>query len=149
MDEPKNYKLTKDPNVVIGKKGVIITRSDFENANKNGYAWKDFEAYADYVGSWARPVKNPIPISPIYRAYGQRQNINGIDVAMLAAKDNPAINTILTRNIAKTGETPMYSAQDADAIRTLVNQEKQIAQKSMQLQDKMYNAMINAKLPTR
>ncbi len=122
-----NYTPTKDPNVVIGKHGVPITMADFQHANANGYAWKDFPAYANYVGGWAKPITNPIPIQPVYRAYGGTPNISGGDVAILAAKDNPQINTILQRNIAKPGEVPMYAAEDADTIRALIQHERNAA----------------------
>lgn len=125
-----NYTPTKDPNVVIGKYGVPITMDDFKKANANGYAWVDFPAYANYVGGWAKPITDPVPIHPIYRVYGGTPNISGGDVAILAAKDNPHINTILQRNIAKDGEVPMYSAQDADVIRALIQQERKNAMAS-------------------
>lgn len=122
-----NFTTTKDPNVVIGKLGARITMDDFKHANANGYAWKDFPAYADWVGSWARGGGNTMPISPYYRAYGGTPNISGGDVAILAAKNNPQINTILQRNIAKAGEVPMYGPEDADAIRALVQHERNAA----------------------
>lgn len=125
-----NYTPTKDPNVVMGKHGVPITMDDFKHANANGYGWVDFPSYAHYVGGWAKPITNPIPVHPVYRVYGGTPNISGGDVAILAAKDNPQINTILQRNIAKEGEVPMYSAQDADTIRTLIQGERNAASAS-------------------
>lgn len=131
-DDPKktpNYTNTKDPNVKIGKHGVIITKQDFEQANSHGYAWKDLEAYADYVGGWAHPSPDIKPVSPYYRSYGGGPNINGGDIAILQARynDNPQIQQILQRNIAKPGEVPMYGPSDADAIQQLIQNEKNAA----------------------
>lgn len=126
-DEPPNFTPTKDPNVVIGKLGARITMDGFKHANANGYAWNDFPAYADWMGSWARPITTPMPISPYYRAYGGTPNISGGDIAILAAKNNPQINTILQRNIAKDGDVPMYGPEDADAIRALIQHERNAA----------------------
>lgn len=125
----KNYKATDDPNVVIGKYGVKITKAEFEHANQNGYAWKDFPAYADYVGGWARPITNPVSVSPYYRHYGNGQNISGADIAILQAKysNDPQVQAILQRNIAKPGEVPMFSPQDGDAIKQLATKEKVMA----------------------
>lgn len=127
-----NFTPTKDPNVVMGKYGVPITKEQFEFANKNGYAWKDFPAYADYVGGWARPISNPVSIHPYYRTYGGTPNISGGDIAILQAKygDHPEIKKILTRNIAPNGETPMFGAADADIINSLILKEKNQAQMS-------------------
>lgn len=145
MDDPiKNFTKTNDPNVYLGKKGALITRQEFEQANKNGYAWKTFEDYADYVGGWAGPVKPVTPAVPYYRAYAQKEPINGGDVAILMAKNNPAINKILARNIAPKGEVPMYGSEDADAIRALITKEKLTAQASHHGGEGMYNAMKNA-----
>ncbi len=143
----QNYTKTKDPNVVIGKHGVPITRADFEHANKNGYSWKDFDAYADYVGGWAKPITNPTPVSPYYRAYGQQTNIPGADIAILQAKyaDDPTVSKILNSNIAKPGEVPMYGATDADTIRQLVAREKLTAMGSHTPGGGLYTAMTDAK----
>lgn len=124
-----NFTTTKDPNVRMGKYGVPITQAQFEFANKNGYAWKDLDAYADYVGSWAHPVTNrdEIPTHPYYRAYGGQPNINGVDVQILAAKNDPKINIILNRNIAGKGEVPMFASDDADTIRKLIANERAIS----------------------
>jgi hypothetical protein len=119
-----NYTPTKDPNVMMGKYGVPITMDQFNHANANGYAWKDFPSYADYVGGWAKPITDPIPIHPYYRAYGGQPNINGGDIAILAAKNDPKINQIITRNMAPAGQVPMYGSEDADIIRKLITQER-------------------------
>lgn len=139
----KNYTPTSDPNVVIGKHGARITRADFEHANKNGYAWKDFDAYADYTGSWAHPIAET-QYAPMYRAYGQKEPINGIDVRILAAKNDPKINAILARNIAKPGEVPMFGPDDSDTIKMLIAAEKVNSQNSNHPGVGMYNAMTNA-----
>jgi hypothetical protein len=145
MGDPiKNYTKTSDPNVVIGRHGAKITMQDFEHANKNGYAWKDFDSYADYVGGWARPVTTPIPIANQYRAYGQKEPINGGDIAILAAKNDPKVNEIITRNIAKAGEVPMYGPDDADIIKALIAKEKLAAQGSHYPDNGIYNAMAIA-----
>lgn len=126
MDDPnKNYTDTKDPNVKMGKHGVPITRAEFEHANANGYAWKDFDAYADYTGAWAKPITNQTT-HPYYRTYGGTPNIPGSDVAILQAKyaEDPTVQKILNRNIARPDEVPMYGPDDADAIRALINREK-------------------------
>lgn len=122
-----NYTPTKDPNVMMGKYGVPITRAQFEHANNNGYAWKDLDAYADYVGGFAHPIQNPIPISPYYRSYGGQPNINGVDIAVLAAKNDPKVNEIINRNIAPKGQVPMYGSEDADALRKLIANERAIS----------------------
>lgn len=139
----KNYTTTADPNVVIGKHGARITRADFEHANKNGYAWKDFDAYANYVGSWAKPIVDT-QYAPMYRAYAQKEPINGIDIRMLAAKNDPKINAILQRNIAKPGEVPMFGADDSDVIKGLIAAEKVNSQNSGHPDVGIYNAMTNA-----
>lgn len=122
-----NFTPTKDPNVMMGKYGVPITRAQFEHANNNGYAWKDLNSYADYVGGWAKPINNPISISPYYRSYGGQPNINGTDVAILASKNDPKINEIITRNIAPVGQVPMYGSEDADTLRKLIANERAIS----------------------
>lgn len=128
-----NYTPTKDPNVVIGKYGAPITYDEFVKANNNGYAWKDFPAYADYVGGWARPNKPlGLPPPPYYRTYGGGANINSGDIAILQSRyaDEPKVQQILQRNIAKSGEVPMYGPEDSDVIRQLILQEKMAATKS-------------------
>jgi hypothetical protein len=119
----KNYSATDDPNVYLGKNGVKITRQEFNNANKNGFAWNSFEDYADYVGGWAHNGSD-FNISPYYRTYGGN-NISGADIALLHAQNDPAINQILQRNIARPGEVPMYSQDDSDAINKLIARNKQ------------------------
>ena len=137
MDGPgkvnPNYTATNDPDVVIGKHGAVITKKDFEQANKNGYAWKDFPAYADYVGGWARELpKQSTPPPPYYRTYGGTPNIPTADIEILKAKyaNDPKVSQILNRNIAKDGEVPLYGVSDADIIRDLITKEKVTAQAS-------------------
>lgn len=137
-----NFSLTKDPNVVIGKNGVPITRAEFEYANKNGYAWNDFNAYADYVGNWAKPITKPLAVSPYYRQYGNNQKISGGDVAILAAKD-PNVAKILSRTISAKGEVPQLSAEDGDLIRAMINKEKTIALSSSYPFDKTMTQAVN------
>lgn len=129
----KNYYATSDPNVVIGKKGARITMDDFKHANANGYAWKDFDAYADYVGNWANPLPDQqAPQQPYYRVYGGQPNLNAMDVQLLKMKyqDDPKAMTVLNRNIAPAGDVHQYSSDDADIIKGLINQEKMAAQSS-------------------
>lgn len=144
-DGSPNYTPTSDPKVVMGKHGVPITYDEFVNANKNGYAWKDFPAYADYVGGWAKPIENPIPVAPYYRAYAQKDPIHGADIAVLMGKHNPDINKILTRNIAPAGEVPMFGSADADMLRALITKEKVQAAASSDPNYGLANAMANAK----
>lgn len=128
----KNYYATSDPNVVMGKQGARITMDDFKHANANGYAWKDFDAYADYVGGWAKPVTQPEVPQPYYRVYGGQQNLNPMDIQLLKMKyqSDPKVSAILNRNIAPQGEIHQYSAPDADIIKGLIDQEKLAAQSS-------------------
>jgi hypothetical protein len=145
MDDPiKNFTETSDPNVVIGRHGARITRQDFETANKNGYAWKDFPAYADYIGSWAHPITEPTQFHPIYRAYAQKEPISGADIALLSAKNDPSINAMIKRNIAPQGQVPMFGSQDADNIKALIASEKVTAINSNHPDVGIYNAMNNA-----
>lgn len=144
-----NYKPTKDPNVVIGKHGAPITYDEFVKANKNGYAWKDFPAYADYVGGWARPTPaQTTPPPPYYRAYGQQTNIPSGDVAILQARyaDDPKISQILQNNIAKEGEVPMFGVGDSDVIRQLIAKEKVAAQASQDPNYALAQAVNMAKM---
>lgn len=143
-----NYTKTKDPNVVIGKYGVPITMDDFKHANANGYAWKDLDAYADYVGGWSRPIAPSQTTSPpYYRTYGGTPNIPTGDVELLKAKyaDDPKIQTILNRNIAKPGEVPMFGVSDADLIHQLITKEKVTAQDSKNPNAALINAVNAAK----
>lgn len=128
----KNYYATSDPNVVIGKKGARITMDDFKHANANGYAWKDFDAYADYVGNWAKPLppnEQQTTQTPFYRVYGGQPNLNAMDIQLLKMKyqDDPKVSAILNRNIAPAGEVHQYASDDADIIKGLIQQEKQAA----------------------
>ncbi len=144
-DGSLNFTKTADPKVVIGKYGVPITFDEFEHANKNGYAWRTFDDYADYVGGWAKPIKDPIPIAPYYRAYGQKEPISGGDIAILLAKDDPNIRKAMSRNIAKEGEIPMFGPADADLIRGLITREKVQAASSNDPSYGLANAVANAK----
>lgn len=146
-DGSPNYTVTKDPNVVMGKFGVPITHDDFVNANKNGYAWKDFPAYADYVGGWAKPIISQATPPPYYRAYGNLPNIPTADVEILRSKysDNPQVQQALNRNIAKPGEIPQFASQDADLINQLITAEKVRALGSHDPNFGLSNAVANAK----
>lgn len=145
--EPQNYTTTDDPNVVVGKYGVPITKAEFEHANANGYAWKDFPSYADYIGGWAKPITNPVPIHPYYRHYGNGQNISGADVAIIQAKYNndPKVQAVLNRNIAKPGEVPMFSPQDGDIIKQLATKERVTSQDSNRADFGLAQAVAAAK----
>lgn len=142
-----NYTKTKDPNVVIGKYGVPITMDDFKHANANGYAWKDLDAYADYIGSWARPITQQAPPPPYYRTYGGTPNLPTGDVELLKAKyaGDPKISQVLNRNIAPQGEIPQYGVSDADIIRQLITKEKVTAQASHDPNAALINTIALAK----
>ncbi len=132
-NETPNFTTTDDPNVVIGKKGAIIKYDDFVQANKNGYAWKDFPAYADYVGGWAnKPPVDPTPPPPYYRHYPAGPNIPTAAIEMLKARyaDDPKVSQLLQRNAAKPGEVPMYGPDDGDVIKALIAKEQVQAQAS-------------------
>lgn len=114
-----NYVPTKDPNVLLGRNGVMITRAQFDQNQKSNMPFNDFNSYADWVGGWAHP-QLPIPqISPYYRTYGG-DNIKGQDIMQLYMKNDPTINKILDRNMAKPGDVPQYGADDGDSIRQLI-----------------------------
>lgn len=114
-----NYTDTQDPNVKIGKHGVKITQEDFENANKNGYAWKDLNAYADWLGGWAKKLPTFKKDYPYYRTYPNGK-LSATDMALLEAKDDPKINAILQRNIAGEGQIPQYGENDSDYLKSAV-----------------------------
>jgi len=115
-----NYTNTKDPNVKIGKHGLRITKQDFENANKNGYAWENLDAYADWLGGWAKKLPVQKATYPYHRTYPQGK-IGAGDIALLEAKDDPQVNAILQRNIAGKNEIPLYGAEDSDYLRAMIN----------------------------
>jgi hypothetical protein len=118
-DGNPNYKRTADPNVFIGRHGIRITKKDMDDANKNGMAWTTMENFADWLGSWGKKVPDFKNLSPVYRTYPEGK-IDGGDIAILMAKDDPSINKILARNIAKQGEAPMFGAEDSDSLRALI-----------------------------
>lgn len=119
-----NFTRTSDPNVMVGKNGVKITKDEFEKANKNGMAWVDFPAYADYVGGWAKPINpNEYNVSPYYRTYGG-QNIPGSDIALLMSQNDPKINKMLSRNLSGKNEVPLFGVEDSDNIRALIQKAK-------------------------
>ncbi len=143
-----NYTPTPDPKVVIGKHGATITYDDFVNANKNGYAWKDFPAYADYVGGWAKPLpKESVPPPPYYRHYPAGPNIPTAAIELLKARyaDDPKVGQLLQRNAAKPGEVPMYGPDDGDVIKALIAKEQVQAQASHDPNYGLANAVANAK----
>lgn len=114
-----NFQPTKDPNVVIGRNGVVITKAQYEQNQKSDMPFTSFEHYADWIGGWAHPDK-PIPtIHPYYRTYPAGK-ISGGDIMQLYMKHDPQINAILDRNGGKPGEVPQYGPEDADLIRTLI-----------------------------
>lgn len=70
-DTVPNYTATKDPNVVVGKHGAVITKQQYLDSLKvpgNNMKFTNFEAYADYVGGWAgkdgKPVGGVMPPPP-------------------------------------------------------------------------------------
>jgi len=142
-----NYTPTDDPKVVTGKYGVPITYDQFLNANQNGFAWKDFHSFADYVGGWAHPVKDPVSISPYYRHYGNGQNINGGDIALIQAKyqNDPQVQAIIKRSSSTPGEVPQFGADDGDVIKSLIAKEKVTAKDSGNPDSGLYNAIVAVK----
>lgn len=42
------------------EKGNIVTKQQWQTAAKNGLAFNSQKEYADYVDSWAKPVKEPL-----------------------------------------------------------------------------------------
>lgn len=121
-----NYTATKDPNTFKGKYGADITMDGFNESNKNGMAWSDFNTYANWVGSWAHKPKEIIPEQPYYRTTSAG-NIPGSEVQLVASKygNDPYLSQILKRNIAPKGQVPMFGNDDADAIRAYVKKYKQ------------------------
>lgn len=146
-DGSPNYTKTADPKVVIGKFGAPITYDEFVQANKNGYAWNTFEDYADYVGGWARPIKDPVPLQPYYRVYASKDNIPTGDIELLRAKysDEPKVQQILARNVAPKGEVAMFGVDDGDVIRALIAKEKVLASSSKDPNYGLATAVANAK----
>lgn len=117
-----NYKKTDDPNVVIGKHGVKITKADMDKANKSGMAWMSFDSYADWYGGWAKKVPDQ-NTHPYYRTYPSGK-IDAGDMELLMAKDDPAINDILKRNLVGAGEVPLFGENDSDMLRVKLNELK-------------------------
>jgi hypothetical protein len=118
-----NYKMTADPNVVIGKYGVRISKDDMEKFNKDGMKWSNFPEFANWLGGWAH---NPVDYDAepqYYRTY-PNGNLAGSDIAVLRAKGDPKINAILGRNIAKPGEVPMFGPEDSDMLKQLIANHK-------------------------
>ena len=114
-----NYTPTKDPNVVIGKNGFVITRAQYDQNQKSDMPFTSFEHYADWIGGWAHPVK-PVPhISPYYRTYPAGK-ISGGDILQLYRKNDPQINAILDRQVQNPGDVPLYGPEDSDTIRALI-----------------------------
>lgn len=114
-----NFVPTKDPNVVIGKNGVMITRAQFDQNQKTDMPFTSFEHYADWVGGWAHNQR-PIPqIHPYYRTYPAGK-ISGGDIYQLYRKNDPQINAILERQVQKPGEPPLFGTEDSDTLRQLI-----------------------------
>lgn len=113
-----NFTFTKDPNVVIGKYGLKITPDDMANANKNGMAWNNFNEFAHWYGGNRKPIDYN-DVAPYYRTYPNGQ-IDGRDIAVLKAQGDPKIDEILSRNIAKPGEVPLFGTDDSDHLKQLV-----------------------------
>lgn len=117
-----NFTYTKDPNVNIGKYGIRITKDDMENANKRGMGWNNFDEFSHWFGASHKPVDFE-GISPVYRTYPNGQ-IKGADIAILKAKGDPKIDEILSRNIAKPGEVPLFGPEDSDLLNKLIAEQK-------------------------
>lgn len=111
-----NFNFTKDPNVNIGKYGQPITKQDMDKANKLGMAWGNFNEFSHWFGGSRDPFAG---VSPVYRTYPNGQ-IKGGDIAMLKAKEDPKIDEIINRNIAKPGEVPMFGPEDSDLLKKLI-----------------------------
>jgi hypothetical protein len=136
-DTSPRYTRTKDPNVMIGRYGVKITKDDMDNANKQGMSWDNLDHFADWLGGWAHQVPDFGQVQPYYRTYPSGK-IDGGDIALLMAKNDPSINKILQRNLAKDGEVPMFSADDSDTLKSVIaNQKKQMT-------DEQYIALAKA-----
>lgn len=113
-----NFTYTKDPGVNIGRYGVRITKDDMANANQRGMDWNNFNEFSHWYGASHKPVDFG-SVSPYYRTYPNGK-INGGDIAILKGKDDPKIDEILSRNIAKPGEVPMFGPEDSDLLKKLI-----------------------------
>lgn len=60
-----NFTYTKDPNTVIGKNGVTITRDQMNTANTNGMKWSDFNEYAHWRGGFDHNPKEDPSMPPV------------------------------------------------------------------------------------
>lgn len=57
QDDQLNYTATKDPNVLIGKHGAVITRQQYLASlqdPQNNMKFNTFEDYAHWLGGWAK-----------------------------------------------------------------------------------------------
>lgn len=115
-----NFSYTKDPNVNIGKYGQPITKQDMDKANKLGMTWGNFNEFSHWFGGSRDPFAG---VSPVYRTYPNGQ-IKGGDIALLRAKQDPQIDAILSRNIAKPGEVPLFGPEDSDLLNKLIAAQK-------------------------
>lgn len=114
-----NFVPTKDPNVVIGRNGVVITKAQYDQNQKSNLPFNSFADYAHWVGGWAHPEK-PIPqIQPYYRTYPAGK-ISGGDIMQLYGRHDPKIDAVLERNMSKPGEVPQYGPEDSDTLRMLI-----------------------------
>jgi hypothetical protein len=80
-DTAANYTKTADPDVYMGKHGATIKRSDYEQSLKkpdNNMKFNTFEDYADYTGSYARPIT---PVSTPTKTIPQSAK-NGKQIAL-------------------------------------------------------------------
>lgn len=111
-----NFTYTRDPNVNIGKYGQPITKQDMDKANRLGMSWGNFNEFSHWFGGSRDPFDN---VSLVYRTYPNGQ-IKGGDIALLKAKQDPKIDEIISRNIAKPGEVPMFGPEDSDLLKKLI-----------------------------
>lgn len=111
-----NFRFTKDPNVNIGKYGQPITKQDMDKANNLGMTWGNFNEFSHWFGGSRDPFAG---VSPVYRTYPNGQ-IKGGDIALLKSKEDPQIDAILSRNIAKPGEVPLFGPEDSDLLKNLI-----------------------------
>ena len=117
----ENFTTTKDPDTVIGKYGLTITKNDMDNANKHGMAWESFPEFAEWLGGFAHQAPDWASVAPYYKHHGNSQNIQGSDIALLMARNDPKINEILARGTAPKGQVPEFGPEDGDRLKSYIS----------------------------